>query len=130
MPHTSALGTHHLLDLFGVGAALLDDQSALKATLSRCARDGGATILATHFRRFEPQGVTGVVILAESHVTIHTWPERGAATLDVFTCGDPSIGERIVEGLVAALPSEEHRVTSIARGMEPPSHERKPGEAS
>ena len=80
-------GTHLLIDLWG--ASLLDDQALIEATLRRCATEAGATILHCHLHRFEPNGgVSGVLVLAESHISIHSWPERSFAALDVFMCGD------------------------------------------
>ena len=81
-------GTHALLDLYGCDAALLADASALQALLQRAADAAGATTLAAHFHAFgDGMGVTGVLLLAESHISIHTWPEHRFAALDVFLCG-------------------------------------------
>jgi len=80
-------GTHLLIDLWG--ASRLDDQALIETTLRRCAIEAGATILHCHLHRFEPNGgVSGVLVLAESHISIHSWPERSFAALDVFMCGD------------------------------------------
>ena len=84
----AARGTHWLIDCFGVDAALLSDVARLEAVLCGAADDAGATRLFQHFHRFEhAAGVTGVVLLAESHITIHTWPERRFAAIDLFLCG-------------------------------------------
>ena len=80
-------GTHLLVDLWG--ADRLDEPDLIDATLCEAARAAGATILHSHFHHFTPNGgVSGVVVLAESHISIHTWPERGYAALDIFMCGD------------------------------------------
>ncbi len=80
-------GTHLLIELWG--AANLDDPGLIETTLCEAARASGATILHAHMHRFSPYGgVSGVVVLAESHISIHTWPERSYAALDVFMCGD------------------------------------------
>lgn len=79
-------GMHLLADFWG--ASRLDDASHIDTTLRRAAVAAGATVLHSHFHRFSPNGgVSGVVILAESHISIHTWPERGFAALDIFMCG-------------------------------------------
>jgi S-adenosylmethionine decarboxylase len=79
-------GTHLLIDL--IGAARLDDIGYIAATLRRCVEAAGATLLHIHVHRFEPSGgVSGVAVLAESHISIHSWPEHGYAALDVFMCG-------------------------------------------
>lgn len=79
-------GTHLLIDLWG--ATNLNSPEEIEKTLRECAIEAGATILHSHMHHFQPQGVSGVVVLAESHISIHTWPERGYAALDVFMCGN------------------------------------------
>jgi S-adenosylmethionine decarboxylase len=78
-------GTHLIIDLFG--AKRLDDARHIEDTLRRCVTASGATLLHIHLHRFQPNGVSGVAVLAESHISIHTWPEAGYAALDVFMCG-------------------------------------------
>ncbi len=92
-----AVGEHLLLDLYGVSPVLLRDAPALEAALREAADALGATILHAHLHRFdslrtgapvgEQGGVTGVLLLAESHLSIHTWPEYGFAAVDAFMCG-------------------------------------------
>lgn len=94
---SAAVGEHLLLDLYGVAPALLRDAPALEAALRAAADALGATILHAHLHRFdslrtglpagEQGGVTGVLLLAESHLSIHTWPEHGFAAVDAFMCG-------------------------------------------
>ena len=80
-------GTHLIIDL--IGAEGLDDIAHIEATLRRCIEAAGATLLHIHLHHFTPNhGVSGVAVLAESHISIHTWPERNYAALDVFMCGD------------------------------------------
>ena len=80
-------GTHLLVDLWG--ASRLDEPAWIDATLREAAIVAGATILHSHFHHFTPNGgVSGVVVLAESHISIHTWPERSFAAIDLFMCGD------------------------------------------
>ena len=80
-------GTHLLIDLYG--AKRLDDLKHIKETLKRCVEVAGATLLHIHLHHFTPNGgVSGVAVLSESHISIHSWPEVGYAALDVFMCGD------------------------------------------
>lgn len=80
-------GTHLIIDLYD--AKNLDDPDRIEAVLVDAARRAGATVLSADFHHFQPNGgVSGVVVLAESHMSIHTWPERDFAALDVFMCGD------------------------------------------
>ncbi|OHC82777.1 MAG: S-adenosylmethionine decarboxylase proenzyme [Rhodospirillales bacterium RIFCSPLOWO2_12_FULL_67_15] len=79
-------GTHLILDLWQ--ASRLDDPKFIAAVLERAARAASATVLHTHIHHFAPSGgVSGVVVLAESHISIHTWPERHYAAIDIFMCG-------------------------------------------
>ena len=79
-------GTHLIIDLFG--AKRLDDLKHIRETLKRCVDVAGATLLHIHLHHFTPNGgVSGVAVLAESHISIHSWPEYGFAALDVFMCG-------------------------------------------
>jgi spermidine synthase len=82
------LGTHILLDLYGCTPGLLNDLEFLRQMSLEGVRRSGATILGDHFKRFEPQGVSGVVIIAESHLSLHTWPEFSYIAMDYFTCGN------------------------------------------
>lgn len=80
-------GTHLIIDLWG--AERLDDLTHVRETLIEAVQVAGATLLHIHLHHFTPNGgISGVAVLAESHISIHTWPERGYAALDVFMCGD------------------------------------------
>ena len=89
------LGRHALGNGAGIPPVLLDDAQTLEDALTYACTDSGATVLNVARHRFEPQGVTVLILLAESHASIHTWPEHGACAVDVFTCGDVS-PERIL----------------------------------
>jgi len=98
-------GTHLLVDLWG--ASRLDDPERIDTALRDAALAAGATILHSHFHHFTPNGgVSGVVVLAESHISIHTWPERGFAALDIFMCGTCDPYESIPVLRAAFAPSE------------------------
>ncbi len=89
-PAHAACGTHWLIDCHGVASDVLSDAMRLEAMLCAAAADAGAHRLFEHFHRFgtaSDAGVTGVVLLAESHITIHTWPDQGFAAIDLFLCG-------------------------------------------
>ena len=109
-------GTHLLVDLWG--ARDLDDPAAIDRTLRACAEASGATVLGGDFHRFQPNGVSGVLLLAESHISIHTWPEREFAALDVFMCGecDPYAG---IEILKRAFAPKQITLTEHKRGLLP-----------
>ena len=80
--------THLLFNLINSPSELLDDEEYIRHAIKDAAKTARATILNLAAHKFEPQGVTSVAMLAESHISIHTWPELGQAVCDVFTCGD------------------------------------------
>ena len=114
-----ALGRHVLLELRSCNAASLDDLPLLEGLMLRAAEETGATVVGKIFHQFSPQGVTGVVAIAESHLCIHTWPEFAYAAVDIFTCGenfDPSEAARII---IKGLESRDPETTEIERGAAP-----------
>jgi len=114
--NTAALGQHVLADLFGIAPGLLRDAAQLAAVLRAAAEAAGAHLLASHFHSFgTDDGVTGVVLLAESHISIHTWPEFGFAAADIFMCGH-SEPARALAVLVTALAPLRQEVHTAARG--------------
>jgi S-adenosylmethionine decarboxylase len=91
-------GTHLLVDMWGAGQ--LSDPAHIDAAMREAALAAGATILHSHFHHFSPNGgVSGVVVLAESHISIHTWPERDFAAVDIFMCGacDPTLSIPVLQ---------------------------------
>jgi S-adenosylmethionine decarboxylase len=117
LPHpiSETVGKHCILELYGCDQARLDDEAFLRDTITSAANRAGATLLNLITHRFEPQGVTGLALLAESHISIHTWPESGYAAVDVFTCGDHTMPERACEVLAAELAADHHKLTSFRR---------------
>jgi S-adenosylmethionine decarboxylase len=116
MPLPFAPGMHLLIDFWG--ASHLADAAYIEQALGRAAAACGATVLAIHLHSFgENAGVTGVAMLAESHISIHTWPELGYVALDVFMCGksDPHLA---VPVLHAFFKPAGMKVTESARGTE------------
>ena len=104
------------MDMYELPPAPLADPAALEACLQAAARCAGATPLGGHFHLFGPgQGVTGVLLLQESHISIHTWPEAGFAALDVFMCGTARPG-LAVDQLIATLGPGRHEVRVVERG--------------
>ena len=111
-------GTHLVADLHGVDAGKLMDVDALASLLRQSALAAGASIIYSHLHAFGAgQGVTGVVLLAESHISIHTWPELGYAALDIFMCGqaDPKLALALIE---AGLAPQSSEVRSLQRGFQ------------
>ncbi|MEB3266858.1 MAG: adenosylmethionine decarboxylase [Cyanobacteriota bacterium] len=114
-------GKHCILELYGCSGAKLNDEPFLRATITAAAKRAGATLLNLITHRFDPQGVTGLALLAESHISIHTWPEFGYAAVDVFTCGDHTMPERACAVLARELEADQQKLTSLERQTPLPS---------
>ena len=112
----NALGRHILLELYDCPAHLLERPPTSEQFLLAAADKMQATVVSAHFHAFSPYGVSGVVIIQESHLTIHTWPEHGYAAIDIFTCGHLLIEEG-VQYLTAVFEAERHELREVARGM-------------
>ena len=113
----NALGKHLLLELKGCDKEVLNDIGFLKGVLLAAAGEAGATVLGESFHQFKPQGVSGVVIIAESHICIHTWPEYGYAAVDIFTCGDSVQPRKAAESIAGKLGGEDHSVAETPIGI-------------
>jgi S-adenosylmethionine decarboxylase len=109
-------GRHVLAELEGVDHAVLDDADLLRSALTDALTEAGATVREVIAHRFEPQGVTVLAMLAESHASVHTYPEIGAAFVDVFTCGDTAKPELAVELLSGALGTGSFTMSTVDRG--------------
>jgi len=121
-----ALGRHLLCEYHRCDRELLNQPEAIRSELVRAVTLAGATPLHEVVHAFSPHGVTGVVVIAESHFAIHTWPEHGFAAVDLFTCGDTVDPYKAFEHLREALRAETHSVVEIRRGLFPGDMKHKP----
>ena len=112
---TDMVGKHCILELYECDPSRLDDEAFLRTSITTAAKSAGATLLNLITHHFEPQGVTGLALLAESHISIHTWPESGYAAVDVFTCGDHTMPEQACAVLSEALHSKRQALRSFLR---------------
>jgi len=108
-------GVHLIVDLHG--AQRLDDIDHIEATLRRCVEAAKATLLHIHVHHFKPNGVSGVAVLAESHISIHTWPDAGYAALDVFMCGSAE-PDACIPVLREAFGAKRIGVNEMLRGQD------------
>jgi S-adenosylmethionine decarboxylase len=108
-------GVHLIVDLHG--AEGLNDIDLIEATLRRCVNAAQATLLHIHLHHFQPNGVSGVAVLAESHISIHTWPDIGYAALDVFMCGK-AIPDACIPVLRNAFKAKRVEVNEFLRGQD------------
>ena len=110
---------HLLLELYRCDYEKLNDESFLRCSLNRAAKLAKATVLNLISNKFEPQGVTAIALLSESHISIHTWPESRYSAIDIFTCGQNMLPELASQYLIDVLKAEEHSLRVIERN--PPS---------
>ena len=106
---------HILFTLKGCPFELLDDKEFIRMLLYRATKECKSTLLNLAAHKFDPQGVTGIAMLAESHISIHTWPEKGMAVCDIFTCGDNATPEVGVEYMKEQLKATDHVSETIIR---------------
>jgi len=109
---------HILFTLKGCAADELDDEGFIRDIMFQAAKWCKSTLIALHSHKFSPQGVTAVALLAESHISIHTWPENGTAVCDIFTCGDHTVPEDGVEYMRAELNASDITMKTILRDLE------------
>ena len=111
------LGIHLLLEYWDCNREKLDSKEILETIMVKAAEVSGATVLQSVFQDFNPQGVSGVVVIAESHLTIHSWPELGYAAIDIFTCGDKVDPWKATQYLEDELEVKEVEVVDMFRGI-------------
>ena len=112
---TKNVGKHLILELYDCDHCKLDDEAFVRTTLGIAAKLAGATLINLITHRFEPQGVTGLALLAESHISIHTWPEIGYAAIDVFTCGNHTMPEEACKELEKEFSAQKSILQNIQR---------------
>jgi S-adenosylmethionine decarboxylase len=116
-PRLNALGRHLLLELFDCDLDAINNVEAVKGALIEAAKRAQATIVDVVFHEFNPFGVSGVVVIAESHLSIHTWPEYRYAAVDIFSCGDTLQPEVAAHYLVEQFGAGRTSVVEMQRGL-------------
>lgn len=113
----STFGRHVAVDAWGVDFDFLNNAAWLKSQLVEAAEACGATVLSVQSKQFEPQGATVLVLLAESHLSIHTYPEKGFAAIDCYTCGETIDPQQAIDYLVSVLKPERTYAKKLIRGV-------------
>jgi S-adenosylmethionine decarboxylase len=126
----NALGTHLLVELRECNPAILKSLKKVRNALVSAAREAKATIVDISFHEFNPFGISGVVVIAESHLTVHTWPEYGYAAIDIFTCGDVIKPEVAASYLIRQFESKRPSIVEMKRGILSHTNERLPHKVS
>lgn len=111
------LGIHLLLELRSCNPVLLRDLGYIKKSMVQIALETGATIVGQSFHKFSPGGITGVLAIAESHLSIHTWPEHKYAAVDIFTCNKKFISSKAAELIIDMLECQDSELREIKRGI-------------
>jgi len=111
------LGRHVLVEYYDCNVKILNNSALLEQHMREAVVESGATIINTFFHQFEPHGVSGVVMIAESHMSIHTWPEYGYAALDFFTCGKKVNPWKAIDYVSKRLNSARSFSTELKRGL-------------
>ncbi|WP_314587094.1 adenosylmethionine decarboxylase [Paenibacillus terrigena] len=113
----STFGRHVAVDTWGVDFELLNNAEFLQAQMVDAAEASGATVLSVQAKQFEPQGATVLVMLSESHLSIHTYPERGFAAIDCYTCGETVDPQVAIDYLVSVLKPDKTYAKKLVRGI-------------
>lgn len=120
MPANDSLvpnGIHLLVELQGGNAERLNDEPYLRHLIKKAVVQSGGTLLQINSHKFDPQGVTAFALLAESHISIHTWPELRYAAVDVFTCGVKMQPETCIEVIRHGISADIAKTTAVSRGL-------------
>lgn len=110
-------GIHLILDIWDAAPTSLSDLEYVKSTLLDATRKAGATIIGYKFHRFQPAGISGIVLIAESHISIHTWPDKGYASVDIYTCGNKCFPDEAKSKILEAFRAQKADLTRIERGL-------------
>lgn len=121
-----ALGTHLLVELKDCDSEAIKSLDKVRDTLVSAAKRAQATIVDVSFHEFSPFGISGMVVIAESHISIHTWPEYAYAALDIFTCGDQIDPEVVASHIIESFNCKNPSVTEVKRGILTPFSKKHP----
>lgn len=112
-----SLGNHLIIELYDCHEGTINDSRMVEGTLVKAVEISGANMVQSVFHQFNPHGISGVVVIEESHFSVHTWPEYGYCALDIFTCGDEIDYYSALQFLKAEFKARNMSVTEMKRGM-------------
>ena len=112
-----SLGKHLIVECYGCDSTLINDINHVEAIMLKAAEEAQATVVEYKFHKFAPHGISGVLIIAESHFAIHTWPEYGYCSLDLFTCGDLTNNNAALDIINKGFKSSHHSAIEMKRGI-------------
>jgi S-adenosylmethionine decarboxylase len=112
-----SLGNHLIIELYECRSEIINDAKSVEEKLVEAVKISGANIVQSVFHKFNPHGISGVVVIEESHFSVHTWPEYGYCALDIFTCGDEIDCHSALQYLKKEFQAKNLSVTEMKRGM-------------
>ncbi|MBI3998398.1 MAG: adenosylmethionine decarboxylase [Armatimonadetes bacterium] len=112
------VGHHYIAEASGCNPEIIGKVEIVEQILVRAAEVANVTVWSISFHRFSPNGVSGVIVISESHLSVHTWPEYGYVALDIFTCGDDAKPEAAVEYALKEFGAASMHITEVTRGLE------------
>jgi S-adenosylmethionine decarboxylase len=110
------VGVQIIADLYGIDEDLISESGKLYDIIEAAVKVGKLTKISSDYYQFQPRGVSGIVLLAESHLSFHTWPEHGLVTLDIYTCGDPENADAAFNYIVSVLAPTSVEYKKLSRG--------------
>ena len=113
-----SIGHHYIVEASGCDPEIIGSVAKVQQILVKAAEIAGTKVWSISFNRFPPHGVSGVVVISESHISAHTWPEYGYGALDFYTCGNSVDPEKGIEYAVGAFGASSSHITEITRGIE------------
>jgi len=113
----NTIGYHYIIEASGCDPKILGDSDKLREILTVAAKVGKMDIRVVHFYKFSPTGVSGMIVVSGSHLSIHTWPEEGYAAIDIYICGTRSEPERALQYILESIGAQYAHVTEIKRGI-------------
>lgn len=111
-----AVGFQILADLYGIDSEIISRADSIYPIIEEAVKAGNLTKISSDYYQFQPKGASGVVLLAESHLSFHTWPEHGLVTLDIYTCGDPQGAETALDYILDNLKPDTIDCKRLRRG--------------
>ncbi len=115
-------GEHYIVELSGCNPEIIGNIEKVQDILVEAAHRANVEVWSVSFHRFPPNGVSGVVVISESHLSIHTWPEEKYAAIDIYTCGESAEPEKAVEYVIQAFEAQHAHITELTRGLHDGDH--------
>jgi S-adenosylmethionine decarboxylase len=111
------IGRHIIAEFYGVSERLISRKEKVRKIIDEIVKEANLTKIGSVYKQFKPHGVTGIVLIAESHISVHTWPEYKMINIDIFTCGNPENADKAFKLFIKKFKPEKYRHHIIDRGL-------------